>query len=145
MDDMIYTGYYAKLDEYCKLGFTKERLLAISNTVPDYFRNKVRHFKKISPRWELIKEHKDNKINDNQFVLYYYKHLDNIKNYIDWIIRFLSKPCIFLCYETPDKFCHRKIFAKYLINNYSVVVEEINLLEMDKLKNKSEHITEVDS
>lgn len=106
----------------------------ISNSWPAEFDDEIR-FDKAVPDWGLIvSPHKDGKITDEEFEERYVCQLDKYKENIFGVIANLvqqHKDIIFLCWELPDKFCHRHIFTKYLNKNFGKEIVKEYTLQKD--------------
>lgn len=119
---MIYTSYYSNQninDNYIKVG--------ISLTSP----YKVHTIKQLYPSWELLNSYKSN-MDEEEYIRRYNKEVLDKLNPLDIIgqIRRISmsnggKKIVLLCYESPNKFCHRHLVAKWLSKN-GYRVEELN-------------------
>ncbi len=108
---MIYTGYYSKTKEYEQTGLIP---VGISGKIPDGF-NGVR-YQKLAPKYDWWHEWHDKKLSNEWFKDKYY---DTVLNELDpgvviKELQDLGKDVILLCYETPEKFCHRHLVAEWL-------------------------------
>lgn len=107
---MIQTSYFAltrKLDKACKY-------VSIARYNPHWMRSYIPTYTPFVPSLETLMRYKQNKdeveytqryINENLSKLdcaTVYKQLDG---------------CILLCYEAPNKFCHRHIISKWFREN----------------------------
>ena len=112
-DGKIYTSYYAAAkhvsdDEVMKI--------SISRGVPEWFDGA--RCEALAPPMYLIAEAKKGNYD------YYEKEYGEMLNELDAddIVEELldmadDKHIMLLCYETPDKFCHRKLVSKWLQDN----------------------------
>lgn len=71
------------------------------------------------PEWNTVQRHKEKWIDDAQYYIEYLQKLQKnkailAKRLVDIYRRANGKKVIFYCYETPEKFCHRHIFAKIM-------------------------------
>lgn len=109
---MIYTSYYAR--------YKDDDGVSISRGIPGWFKGE--RCEELMPPWELVNAYKLSQINDEQYEEIYreviLKELDAKEIYEEYDGKVL------LCYETPDKFCHRKIVAKWL-NENGIKVKEL--------------------
>ena len=124
---MIYTGYYSKIKEYADAGL---RLLSISGTKPGFAKNCV-DVPPLFPDEKILWDHKKGKIDDMEYTSKYLAQLDDIG--IDRIIKTIQifgDDVVLLCWESPEKFCHRHILADYINRNSDLVVEEFGTKEL---------------
>lgn len=109
----IFTSYYAN---YRKFGDLVP--VAISIYPPNGFKGKL--FQKIAPTKEMLEAYKRNK-NEQEYKERYWH--DVIKKYnpkelYEEIKRLVDgKDCVLLCFEKPNDFCHRHLFATWMNKN----------------------------
>ena len=118
---MIYTGYYSKIKEYADSGLT---LLSISRTKPEFVKSCI-DIPQLFPSDKILWDHKKGKIDDMEYTSKYLDQLNELG--IDRIIKMIQifgDDVVLLCWESPEKFCHRHILADYINKNSGVVVEE---------------------
>ena len=118
---MIYTGYYSKIKEYADLGLT---LLSISRTKPEFAKSCI-DIPQLFPSDKILWDHKKGKIDDMEYTSKYLDQLNELG--VDRIIKMIQifgDDVVLLCWESPEKFCHRHILADYINKNSGVVVEE---------------------
>ena len=119
--NMIYTGYYSKIKEYVDSGLT---LLSISRTKPEFAKSCI-DIPQLFPSDKILWDHKKGKIDDMEYTSKYLDQLNELG--VDRIIKMIQifgDNVVLLCWESPEKFCHRHILADYINKNSSVVVEE---------------------
>ena len=119
---MIWTGYYAKLKEYEKVGLVP---VAISGKVPKFYDGLI--YKEFAPRWETFKKWKNEEISDIKYVEEYKKYLDSLDKEeirFDFDSPHKCGNMILLCYEKSGDFCHRHALADWLEENFGYRVEE---------------------
>ena len=124
---MIYTGYYSKIKEYTDSGLT---LLSISRTKPEFAKSCI-DIPQLFPSDKILWDHKKGKIDDMEYTSKYLAQLDDIG--IDRIIKTIQifgDDVVLLCWESPEKFCHRHILANYINRNSDLVVEEFEKKEL---------------
>lgn len=113
----IYTGYYNKVKEYKDL---KLQTISISRTEPKsiVIDGKIQE---LCPNNNILWDFKNGKIDEAEYTSEYLSQLDNIgiKNILLKIHHF-GDNVILLCWESPEKFCHRHILADY-INEHSLL------------------------
>lgn len=100
---MIYTSYYSNKALRSVVGGF--RLIGISQRIPKWFTGEV--FKTLAPSWTMI-------------------HMNNIDDYVRlYTSQILARlnphepvnkldNAILLCWERPEKFCHRRLVAEWL-------------------------------
>lgn len=125
---MLYTSYYGNPH----LDSDKAFLVRISNSAPGGFPlNFV--FQEAIPSWEtIVGPYKDGTITENDFVIRYRRQIESkmftVLLTLD-AIREQAKTLglqdiVFLCYEKPRQFCHRRVFAEWLQEKTGETVEE---------------------
>ena len=123
---MIYTGYYSKIKEYADAGL---RLLSISRTKPGFAKDCV-DVPPLFPDEKILWDYKKGDIDEMEYTSKYLAQLDDIG--IDRIIKTIQifgDDVVLLCWESPEKFCHRHILADYINRNSDLVVEEFGTKE----------------
>lgn len=118
---MIYTGYYSKIKEYADSGLT---LLSISRTKPEFAKSCI-DIPQLFPSDKILWDYKKGKIDDMEYTSKYLDQLNELG--VDKIIKMIQifgDNVVLLCWESPEKFCHRHILADYINKNSGVVVEE---------------------
>lgn len=120
---MIYTGYYAKIEDYKKAGLT---CIGISGIVPDGILVD-RHWRFFAPSKDIFYSWKCGRITDEEyaqrFLVERLNKLDKnkIKQELDCI-----GSCILLCYE-KEGFCHRHLVAQWIEATFYMPVREFKL------------------
>lgn len=92
--------------------------VSIAGRTPDFYHGY--EYKKLAPKYEFFKVWKETQDND-----YYVKHYNeevldklDIKCVLtDLLILTNSYDLCLLCYETPEKFCHRHLVSEWLNKN----------------------------
>ena len=118
---MIYTGYYSKIKEYADSGLT---LLSISRTKPEFAKSCI-DIPQLFPSDKILWDYKKGKIDEMEYTSKYLDQLNELG--VDRIIKMIQifgNNVVLLCWESPEKFCHRHILADYINKNSGVVVEE---------------------
>ena len=130
-DDMIYTSYFGNIEKILA-SIPDAGFVSIAGKTPDWF--KGQKFKPLMPHYSWWKEwHSkfegmlDSSESKDWYSKMYSKtvldQLDpldtarDLKDLVGW------KPTFILCYETPEKFCHRHLVASWL-NGARVQCEE---------------------
>lgn len=125
---MLYTSYYGNPH----LDPDKAFLVRISNSAPGEFPlNFV--LQEAIPSWEtIVGPYKEGTITENDFVSRY-RHMLDSKTFtvlimMDTILEQAKalglQDIVFLCYEKPGRFCHRRVFAEWLQEKTGETVEE---------------------
>lgn len=110
---MIYTGYWAKTQEYKKDNLVP---VGISGWSPDGYTGKT--YKKLAPKYSWWKEWHDNHMGTDWYVAKYNETvLSQLNPYT--VIQELTTlggghDVILLCFEKPNEFCHRHLVAQWL-------------------------------
>ena len=118
---MIYTGYYSKIKEYADSGLI---LLSISRTKPEFAKSCI-DIPQLFPSDKILWDHKKGKIDDMEYTSKYLDQLNELG--VDRIIKMIQifgDNVVLLCWESPEKFCHRHILADYINKNSNINVEE---------------------
>ena len=120
---MIYTGYYSKIKDYQAVGLT---LLSISRTKPGFVKSSI-DIPHLFPDEKLFWGYKNGNIEEMEYTSKYLDQLDRlgIKNILQ-MINIFGDNVVLLCWESPEKFCHRHILADYITRNSDCVVKEFN-------------------
>lgn len=125
----IATGYFAKAKSYAKEGWA---LISIALKDAWFLSNdlKITSLKELAPTPEILS------LKDNPEE-YEKRFRDEVLSKIDWCALY-SKLCaiaraenkekvVLLCYESPEKFCHRHIVAQWLGDKIGVPIKEVVL------------------
>lgn len=116
----IYTSYYKKVDRLFDPRFLFVR---ISTSQPVWFGYDTFDIPELYPGWDLVNAYKSGQINDEEYIRIYKEKLsklnrDDILNQLKEISENnCNSDLILLCYETPDKLCHRHLVAEWLDYN----------------------------
>lgn len=129
----MYTGYFAKTNEYRKAGLVP---VAISRMQPTFFDGPS--YDKLKPSWNIITAFKHPELvgpDDASEDAYIKKYYDSVLNRLDpkEVIKELEElagvdqsKIVLMCYEKPSDFCHRHLVADWL-NNYREEKRDVNL------------------
>ena len=118
---MIYTGYYSKIKEYADSGLI---LLSISRTKPEFAKSCI-DIPQLFPSNKILWDYKKGKIDEMEYTSKYLDQLNELG--VDRIIKMIQifgDNVVLLCWESPEKFCHRHILADYINKNSNINVEE---------------------
>ncbi len=100
-------------------------LVSIAGITPDEFKRKFpnyRIYKDLIPSKQLVLNYKAKKISKEEYTRIYKEQLnqlDPLKVYEE------LKNSVLLCWESPEKFCHRHLVADWLSNCCSIVIKEL--------------------
>ena len=127
---MIYTGYYSKIKDYRDAGL---KVVSISRTMPDAV-NVDGKIPFLCPDDSLLFGYKNGEIDEMEYTSKYLHKLGffGAINIIQEIRRY-GNNVVLLCWEAPDKFCHRHILADYLNKNSKVNVTEFGYTPEESL------------
>lgn len=126
---MIYTGYWAKTKEYEQKGLTP---VGISGWTPNGYKGAT--YKKLAPKYSWWKEWHDNNLSEEWYTTKYNETVLATLNptVVATEIQSFGKDVVLLCFETPEKFCHRHIVAQWLNEKTGIKVQEYDLLKKQK-------------
>lgn len=121
---MIYTGYYAKIKKYEQNGLIT---VGISGKIPDGFNGK--RYQKLAPKYYWWHEWRDNKLSNEWFKE---RYNETVLNTLDAVsvaqeLKSFGENIVLLCYETPEKFCHRHLVAEWLNASVNLNVCEFEI------------------
>ena len=84
---------------------------------------KGRRYPQLSPSRDLFTRYLANMVNETEYAIEYYSEtLDNLDPVI--VFEELGSDAVLLCWETPDKFCHRRLVASWLVKELGIDVPE---------------------
>ena len=110
---MIFTGYYAKLNQYKNLGLEP---IAISGKRPNFYEGL--YYPDFAPRYWMYQRWKDKDITNEGYTEEYKKYLDTLdkeeirKDFKEYTVE--GNDIVLLCYEKSAEFCHRHVLAEWL-------------------------------
>ena len=81
----------------------------------------------VAPTWDLILNVRNCKITHEQYTKGYLALLKQRNLNPQQIANMFEQGTIFLCYEAPDDFCHRHIFAEWMEQNADVKFTELTV------------------
>ena len=91
--------------------------VAISRGVPKWYQG--RRYMPLAPSWELVKTAGDETLYRQ---LYHEQVLSKLDPY--QVYSALGPNAIMLCWESPGKFCHRRLAAEWLENALGITIAE---------------------
>lgn len=112
---MVFTSYFANIPKLIAAGFNPEReLCAIVRKRPFWLRKDVRNVASLAPSQWLLDAYKAGKIDETTYTACYRAGLE--KYVVADVIATIKSTGlkVFLCYEAPNQFCHRHLFADWL-------------------------------
>jgi len=108
------TSYFAK-------AHSLPNAISIAVKSPDFYTGRV--YLPLAPTWEILIDYKKN----HDIHIYTENYVSEILLPLDpeQVYEELGKYSILLCWEAPDKFCHRRIVAKWLQDSLGVKIPEL--------------------
>lgn len=109
----MYTGYYAKVNEYVKHALFP---ISISYNTPYHLRW-IQSYKPLAPSRYLLNLYKEKCIEEDEYIIMYSTQLDDLDK--ETVIKDIftisggTSP-ILLCYEKSFDFCHRNLVSDWL-------------------------------
>ena len=129
----IATGYFAKARTYADMGYA---LVSISRVAPWFIAKALRVYplECLAPTDEILAL-KDRPLEYEkryrEEVLRKVKAIDVYRN-IDLIAhQENTDKVVLLCYESPEKFCHRHIVASWLLKEMNLKVDEVDFKDFE--------------
>ena len=120
----FYTSYFANIRN-----LNPEEIIpiAISRSIPKWYEGLV--YKKLAPSYSILNEYRlyhDTKLYTERYRKEILAWLDisSVILDIETLTRFENKDICFICYETPEKFCHRHIFSEWVNSNSNILCSE---------------------
>lgn len=84
-----------------------------------------RQYKRLAPRWDLLSGYKNGTINNEQYEqIYKQTVLDKLNP--QTVYSDLGEDAVLLCWEKPEKFCHRHLVAEWLNEKLGLKIKEID-------------------
>lgn len=140
---MIYTSYF---NCFRRLLTANSNLVfvSIAGKTPDYFNNEILKYQKLAPKrdwWDIwFMRYHDNPESQDSQKFYIKKYYETVLNMLDpnkvksELLELSNRRNIVLmCFETPDKFCHRHIVSDWFRKNGIECGEYICPVLIDKL------------
>lgn len=120
---MIYTGYYSNKSKYESKGFFT---IGISSYLPNYIDEDTPLYRKIAPNKQMVDIlHAGDR---ERFIDMFSSKLNklDVNNTINELYSLSEgQDIILLCFESPNKFCHRHLVSEWLTCNGEPVSELI--------------------
>lgn len=124
----IFTSHHAKIEQLFEMGLTP---ISISVMFPRYSKIKYAEFKKLAPRYDMLKMDWQTYNIQFQKIL---RGLDPAKIYAHLSELSQGKDIVLLCYEKDRNECHRSIVGEWLEKKLQIKVEEITFKQEKKKK-----------
>ena len=111
---------------YCARHATHPKAVAISVAPPKWYIGRI--YPILAPPWELVVSIKNQSMTEAEYVVEYLKVI-KARGATPYNIQAdLGSDAILLCYESPEKFCHRHIVAWWIEYELGVSVPEISTI-----------------
>lgn len=111
---MIYTTYFAKLRKIPE----NIKPISIAVQTPAWYSGDT--YKKLAPQWWFLSEWKKTQDND-YYIKCFNEHILSKLNaaavYNELMQMSNGADVALVCYESPEKFCHRHLIAEWLCSN----------------------------
>ena len=110
---------------YFAINANNPNAVSISGKAPEWYTG--RQYKKLAPTFKIFSKYKSSNQTLEDEQEYTKEFTEQILNKLDPKVVFeeLGKDAVILCYETPEKFCHRHIVAKWLSENLGIEIKEL--------------------
>lgn len=122
----MYTSYFCKRKQLIEAGYNNLVSISISSTTDfnNFFRENIEEheYKKLAPKYWMLKKYKDDGNEQDYIKSYYREILDKITP--NEVLSDLGDDAVLMCWESPEKFCHRKVVSDWLLNN-GIYIREI--------------------
>lgn len=119
---MYYTSYFAKVKNIPK---DKYKFAAITSSKPSFCDDNTLDWSFLGPSKDLLLGYKNGSISEQEYTTIYLEHLDEIWPSVKQkLINHKDDNIVLLCYEAPDKFCHRHLLRVFL-NSKHINCEEL--------------------
>ena len=121
---MIYTGYFDKIEEYKKVGLIP---VCIAGYPPKGFKGFC--YPNLAPKKNWWQEWHDHHLGNDWYEKKYQETILNKLSpfQVQSDMMTFGKSVIMLCYEEPNKFCHRHLVTKWLNNHRIYAMEYTHL------------------
>lgn len=103
-----------------------KNLIVIASSVPSQFKLPYRNYNPLIPGWrDLIKPFKQGELTELLYEELYQKNYLKRLNPRKVFYTDLGIDAVLLCWEAPDRFCHRRLVANWLEKELGVEVPEL--------------------
>lgn len=113
----LHTSYYARSGK-------NPQAVSISAKAPFFYKGKA--YLDLAPTWDLLRAYKEGEVDAFGYTETYGEILKERGITPEKVIDDLGEGAIMLCYEGPNKFCHRHIVAVWINNSGLAEVSELN-------------------
>ncbi|MCK5614208.1 DUF488 domain-containing protein [Candidatus Pacearchaeota archaeon] len=130
----IFTSHHAKIEQLFEMGLTP---ISISVMFPRYSKIKYPEYKKLAPRYDMLKMDWQTYNIQFQKIL---KAPDPVRVYAHLSELSRGKDIVLLCYEKDRNECHRQMVAEWLEKKLQINVKEVifqNVVKKEKPKSVS--------
>lgn len=138
----IYTSYFANIDNLKKADIY---CVAMCLKVPSFFNGP--NIQSVAPTASILTEHKNNHDDEQYKKRYINEVLCIYRFHPEYLINLLKnmsegKDVALLCYERPEDFCHRHIFAEWFNEKIpGLNIEEYPIYPEKKVSEKKKNDT----
>lgn len=122
----MYTSYFGNKKQWSKY----KNVVAISFSTPHYFTGRTYHA--LAPTMSLVQALKKRKITKQKYIqIYESEVLRNLDP--QQVFNELKEDAVLLCWDTPNKFCHRFLVKDWLERKLSITIEELPNVHSNQL------------
>lgn len=108
------TSYFSKSSKH-------PNAVSIAGKAPAWYTGRT--YKKLAPKFYFFKKYKEDGDEESYTKQYYAEILNKLDP--KETFKELGEHSILLCWEAPDKFCHRHIVAEWLSKNLNIKISEL--------------------
>ena len=137
--NLVSTGYFSRAKEYAERGYA---LVSIARTAPWFLAKELNVYpcEMLNPTKDILAYKDKPELYEKLYRDFILRILpvDRLLNYLTGIARQEQKDkVVLMCYEAPDKFCHRHLVAEWL-NKEAVLEHPVKEVEIVKGKEQLE-------
>ena len=111
----LYTSYFSFVHN-----IPADHLVSVAGTAPKGFSGT--QYRRLAPKYEWWKQWHDEKLSNEWYIEKYNETVLSVINPLDVLLE-LGNDKILLCWESPDKFCHRHLIAQWLKKSGAIISE----------------------
>lgn len=106
---------------YFAISYNLPNAISIAAKSPDFYQG--REYLPLAPTWQIYSEYQKT----HDIHIYSERYIEEILLPLDphLVLEELGRYSILLCWEAPDKFCHRRIVAKWFEDSIGIKVPEL--------------------